>query len=186
MVDKSDKALIKQFLGGDQAAFNVFVQRHQDRIYRLACARLYTSDHAADVAQEVFLRAYKGFGRFRFQAEPFTWLYRTLENVCKEYNRRTERDKKLNQRLDDTQPAQSYQQDGSAQIHMRQIRQMVQVLPKRQQDVVLLRIFEGMSVEETAATLKCRQGTVKANLHKAINNLRNYLNNTDIEINIDD
>lgn len=186
MADKSDKTLIKQFLGGDQAAFNVFVQRHQDRIYRLACARLYTSDQAADVAQEVFLRAYKGLARFRFHAEPFTWLYRTLENVCNEYNRRVVRETKLSQRLDDIETAQQHEQDGYQALHMQQVRQLIQVLPNRQRDVVLLRIFEGMSVEETANTLKCRQGTVKANLHKAISNLRDHLSNMDIEINIDD
>jgi RNA polymerase sigma-70 factor (ECF subfamily) len=178
----SDKELIKQFLAGDEGAFDTFVRRHQDRIYRLACARLYTTHDAVDVAQEVFLRAYKGLRRFRFHAEPFTWLYRTLENVCNEYNRRTLRDRSLNQQLTESDAAQSTVEDGSEQIHMQQIRQIIARLPKRQQDVVLLRVFEGMSVEETALTLKCRQGTVKAHLHKALNNLRSYLQDLDIEI----
>lgn len=182
MAATSDKELIKQFLAGDEGAFDTFVRRHQDRIYRLACARLYTTHDAVDVAQEVFLRAYKGLRRFRFHAEPFTWLYRTLENVCNEYNRRTLRDRSLNQQLTESDAAQSTVEDGSEQIHMQQIRQIIARLPKRQQDVVLLRVFEGMSVEETALTLKCRQGTVKAHLHKALNNLRSYLQDLDIEI----
>lgn len=182
MAATSDKELIKQFLAGDEGAFDTFVRRHQDRIYRLACARLYTTHDAVDVAQEVFLRAYKGLRRFRFHAEPFTWLYRTLENVCNEYNRRTLRDRSLNQQLTESDAAQSTVEDGSEQIHMQQIRQIIARLPKRQQDVVLLRVFEGMSVEETALTLKCRQGTVKAHLHKALNNLRSYLQDLDIEV----
>jgi len=177
----SDKQLIKQFLAGNQGAFDAFVRRHQDRIYRLACARLYTADDAVDAAQEVFLRAYKGFKRFHFHAEPFTWLYRTLENVCNEYNRRTVRDRTLTRQLDGVDGLQSYAPDGSEQIQLRQIHQVIGQLPKRQQDVVLLRIFEGMSVEETAKTLKCRQGTVKAHLHKAMNNLRGYFNVMEIE-----
>ena len=182
MAEKSDKELVKQFLAGDQGAFDIFVKRHQDRVYRLACARLYSTDDAVDASQEVFLRAYKGLRRFRFHAEPFTWLYRTLENVCNEYNRRVVRDKKLDQKLGEVNTTDSFAQDGSQQIHMQQIRQVIQQLPKRQQDVVLLRIFEGMSVEETATTLKCREGTVKAHLHKALNNLRNYFKDMDIEI----
>ena len=41
-------------------------------------------------------------------------------------------------------------------------------LPERQRDVVLLRVFEGLSVKETAAVLRCRQGTVKTHLHRAM------------------
>ena len=182
MAAKSDKELIKQFLAGDEGAFDIFVRRHQDRIYRLACARLYSSHDAVDVAQEVFLRAYKGLRRFRFHAEPFTWLYRTLENVCNEYNRRTVRDRELSRHLDDFAEPNISTQDGTEQLHMQQVRKVIEQLPKRQQDVVLLRIFEGMSVEETAVTLKCRQGTVKAHLHKALNNLRSYFEALDIEI----
>jgi RNA polymerase sigma-70 factor (ECF subfamily) len=178
LATKSDKELIKQFLAGDQHAFNSFVQRHQDRIYRLACAKLYASDDAVDAAQEVFLRAFKGFKFFRFQAEPFTWLYKTLENVCNEFNRRATRDRKLNQHLVE-QTTEHTVPDGAENIHMQQVRQLTQQLPKRQQEVVLLRIFEGMSVEETAKTLKCSEGTIKANLHKAVNNMRGYAKGMD-------
>ncbi|MCI0507513.1 MAG: RNA polymerase sigma factor [Gammaproteobacteria bacterium] len=181
MTATSDKELIKEFSAGNQVAFDAFVRRHQDRIYRLACARLYSADDAADAAQEVFLRAYKGLKRFHFHAEPFTWLYRTLENVCNEYNRRTVRDRTLNQRLEDVDALHACANDGPEQIHIRQIHHVIAQLPQRQQDVVLLRIFEGMSVEETARTLKCREGTVKAHLHKAINNLRSYFNAMNIE-----
>ena len=180
MTTKSDKELIKQFLAGDQNAFTSFVQRHQDRIYRLACAKLYSPNDAVDAAQETFLRAYKGFGRFRFKAEPFTWLYKTLENVCNEFNRRLVRDKKLSQQLYDQTPSDETVPDGGESIHMQQVKQLTHQLPKRQQEVVLLRIFEGMSVEETAKTIKCRPGTIKAHLHKAINNLQQYIKETDL------
>ncbi len=185
MATKSDKELIKQFLAGDQNAFNSFVQRHQDRIYRLACAKLYRSDDAVDAAQEVFLRAFKGMRFFRFHAEPFTWLYKTLENVCNEFNRRITRDRKLSQYLTEQAP-DSTAPDGSENIHMQQVRQLTQQLPKRQQEVVLLRIFEGMSVEETAKTLKCSTGTIKANLHKAVNNMRSYAEGMDFLDNLNE
>lgn len=53
-----------------------------------------------------------------------------------------------------------------------QIRQYVQVLTERQREVVMLRIFEDMSVEDTAKVLGCWPGTVKAHLHKAITRLK--------------
>ena len=185
MATKSDKELIRQFLAGDQNAFNIFVQRHQDRIYRLACAKLYASEDAVDAAQEVFLRAFKGLRFFRFHAEPFTWLYKTLENVCNEYNRRTTRDRKLSQHFVE-QASDHTAPDGAENIHMQQVRALTQQLPARQQEVVLLRIFEGMSVEETAKTLKCSTGTIKANLHKAMNNMRAYAKGMDFLDNLNE
>lgn len=182
MVSKSDKDLVQEFIAGDQSAFDALVRRHQDRIYRLACAKLYSSEDAVDVAQEVFLRAYNGLQRFRFQAEPFTWLYKTLENTCNEYNRRIIRHNKIASSLENDTTDNYEENTGEGKIFMHQVRTMVQKLPKRQQDVVLLRVFEGMSVDETATALKCRAGTVKAHLHKAINNLREYLGDMDIKV----
>lgn len=182
MASKSDKDLVQDFIAGDQAAFDALVRRHQDRIYRLACAKLYSREDAVDVAQEVFLRAYNGLPRFRFQAEPFTWLYRTLENTCNEYNRRVMRHNKIASSLEQDVTGNYDDNTGEGNIYMQQINALVRQLPKRQQDVVLLRIFEGMSVEETAVALKCRAGTVKAHLHKAINNLREYLGDMDIKV----
>ena len=172
MIAQSDRELVKAFQAGDQQAFEAFVQRYQDRIYRLACANLYAPEEAADAAQEVFLRAYKGLGRFRFAAEPFTWLFRTVKNVCNEFNRRTQRSNKLASEVGVEQLAELGHDDSSRLTDMRQVQKLVSQLPKRQQDVVLLRIFEGMSIDETAQVLGCRPGTVKAHLHKAINRLR--------------
>lgn len=180
MTTKSDKELVRQFLAGDQNAFTEFIQRHQDRIYRLACARLYQQEDAVDAAQEAFLRAYRGFGRFRFKAEPFTWLYKTLDNVCNEFNRRTVRDRKMGQKIAEQNTITDNAPDGAEHIHMQQIRQLTLQLPKRQCEVVLLRIFEGMSIEETAKTLDSKPGTIKANLNKAIKNLRNLAIKTEI------
>jgi len=179
LATKSDKDLIRQFLAGDPNAFNSFVQRHQDRIFRLACAKLYDRDEAIDASQEVFLRALRGFSFFRFQAEPFTWLYKTLDNVCNEFNRRAIRHRKISQNLLDQTSDTGFVSDGAEDIFSQQIRALIHRLPKRQQEVVLLRIFEGMSVEETALTLRCSEGAIKANLHKAVNNLRENIRDDD-------
>lgn len=96
------------------SAFELLVERHQDRIFRLASAWLYAPDAAADEAPR---RAATG-----------QRLERALERIA--------------------------------------------ALPERQREVVLLRIFEDMSVEDTARTLGCRPGTVKAQLSRALGRLR--------------
>ena len=167
--DKSDVQLVREFKSGSAAAFDAIVQRFQDRVYRLACVWLYDPQHAEDAAQEVFLRAHKGLRRFRFRAAPFTWLYRTTRFVCNEFNR-----KRKTESLDD-EPVDASGDPGrqvSDYDSAARVRSLVAELPERQREVVLLRIFEDLSVAETAKAMGCREGTVKALLHKAKRRLK--------------
>ena len=172
MESVSDRELVKRFQRGDVRAFESLVHRHQDRIYRLARTRLYVPHEATDAAQEVFLRAYKGLRGFLFTAEPFTWLYRTMLNVCNEYNRRQTRSARLQNELAAEEMEEPFSEASNEESDLKKIRRLVTRLPARQQEVVMLRIFEDLSVDETARTMRCRPGTVKALLHKALNNLR--------------
>ena len=153
------------------AAFELFVERHQDRVFRLASAWLYAPEAAADAAQDVFLRAYTGLPRFRFRAAPFTWLYRTLRNVCREYNRRAAA-QPLPLEDRDVMIADEAPRRASAEERLERVLARIGSLPERQREVVLLRVFEDMSVEDTARTLGCRPGTVKAQLSRALGRLR--------------
>ena len=165
----SDADLVRQFRDGDALAFERVVRRFQDRLFRLASLWLYDAGQAEDATQEVFLRAYKGLRSFRFRGEPFTWLYRTLRNVCHEFNRR-----RRTETLDTEPPdAALHGADALARHNaFREARRWVDDLPDRQREVVILRIFEECSVRETAAAMRCREGTVKALLHKAMQRMK--------------
>ncbi len=169
--EESDSTLIRRFQRGDSAAFEGFVRRHQDRCVRLAAVWLDDAGHAEDAVQEAMLRAFKGLHRFRFAAAPATWLFRMMRNVCSEMNRSS---RKHGQRLPEQEPEYApappvLQARAEAAAG---VRSLVDGLPQRQRDVVLLRVFEELSVDETAHVLGCRPGTVKATLHKAMRKLR--------------
>ena len=175
--DYSDKELVRLFCRGESAAFDTLLRRHQDRVFRLACLWLFDEQHAADVAQEVFLRGFKGLRKFRFRAEPFTWLYRTTRLVCNEFNR-----KRTNEVLDE-EPVDECQSPARIIAGLdtaRRVRDLVSTLPERQREVVVLRFFEEMSVAQTAVLMGCREGTVKALLHKATTNLKVRVGDTGI------
>ncbi len=169
--EESDSTLVRRFQRGDPSAFDCFVRRHQDRCVRLAAVWLDNAAQAEDAAQEAMLRAFRGLRRFRFAAAPATWLFRTLRNVCSEMNRtRRKHRKPLPEQEPEHAPAppalQSRAETAAA------VRDLVAALPPRQRDVVLLRVFEELSVDQTARVLGCRAGTVKAALHQAMRNLR--------------
>lgn len=167
--DISDEELVRRFKAGDVRAFDSIVLRFQDRVYRLASVWLYDPQLAADAAQEVFLRSYKGLGRFRFGSTTYTWIYRVTKNVCHEFNR-----KRRTEQLDDepTDDRQAPDRDALQADALRRVRELVSQLPERQRDVFLLRVFEEMTVTETAQVLGCREGTVKTLLHRANKKLK--------------
>ena len=170
--EKTDEELVREFQRGNIDAFDTMVRRHQDRICRIAAVWLHDQQHSADVAQEVFLRSFKGLGSFRFGSAPFTWLYRTTKNVCHEHNRRRKTEPLDFEPIDDFASPES---EVSQQHAAREVRQLVAELPDRQKEVVLLRVFEDLSVRDTAKAMRCREGTVKALLHKAMQRLKSNI-----------
>lgn len=175
---RSDDELVRLFKSGNREAFDAIVLRFQDRIFRLASLWLYDSQQAADASQEVFVRSFKGLRSFRFRATPFTWLYRTTRFVCNEFNRKGHPEP-----LEDEPVAtdgSTEQQVADSQV-FGQLRALVACLPERQREVVVLRLFEELSVRETAAAMGCREGTVKALLHKATARLRLDAKHTGLE-----
>ena len=175
--DLSDAELVRRFKSGDSLAFDAIVRRFQDRVFRLASVWLHDSQHAGDVSQEVFLRAFQGLRGFRFRAAPFTWLYRVTRNVCNEFNRRRVPEPLEQEPID-------YESLPDAQLFhsetARRVRELVDVLPARQREVVLLRVFEELSVKDTASAMGCLEGTVKALLHKANQSLRNKMEKSEL------
>ena len=172
MSEPSDEQLVRAYQAGDEAAFAEFVTRHQDRVYRMAMIWLRDGSLAADVLQETLVRSYTGLGRFRFRANPATWLLRVCRNVCHEENRRSVRTTPLPEDFegDAVTPDLDGEREGSAASS--NLWRAVKALPERQREVVTLRMLEELSVAQTATVMGCRPGTVKAHLNKALQSLR--------------
>src|SRR5919109_5604845 len=83
-----DHLLIQRFLAGEEAAFEGLVERYYQRIDRLAQHVVRHPMVAEDIAQEVFLRAYRAIPRFRGEASFYSWLYRIAINLCLNHLRR--------------------------------------------------------------------------------------------------
>ena len=176
--DKSDARLLQEFRRGDTDAFAVFVRRHQDAIYRLALRNLGDPESAREAAQEVFVRAWQKLGRWRFgHGRPFTWLYRTLMNICREFKKKMYRQQALkNQPADPAAATQTAGTSGEDRLARHDLEKLVNGLPRRQQEVTVLHIYEDLTLQEVAAVLGIPVGTVKSNYHKALVNLRRGVN----------
>ena len=141
------------------------------RVYRLCLALLGDPETARDAAQEGLSRAWAQRRRKRAETPWWTWAAGFALRVCRETGRRKPHvgirpGALLESRADPL---------GLTDPQHVELGQAVQELPDRQQEVVVLRFFIGLSTREAAATLGCPEGTVKSNLHKAVGNLRAVL-----------
>ena len=171
-----DAALVDASVAGDRAAFDILVRRHQRTIYSV-CYR-FAGDHAdaSDLAQDAFVRAYRGLARFKREAAFSTWLYRIAVNVC------LTRAAAKTPALDSIEPLDLADDRGDrpddplrrAQDAAR-VKAAIAKLPEKQRLTVILRVYHELPHEVIARTLGSTVGTVKANFFHALRNLRRLL-----------
>lgn len=174
--DLGDPALVEACLDGRREAFDVLVIRHQRAVYRLCYRFVGNHEDAADLAQDVFLRAYRGLRNFRGSSTLATWLYRIAVNVS------------LNRVSVKTPPTQSIDINGPMlarpddlttalvrEESAARVRSAIARLPNKQRATVILRVYHDLSHQEIASVLGTSVGAVKANFFHALTNLKMML-----------
>ena len=84
----TDRDLLSRHAAGDRDAFGELVQRHRDRLWRVALRTLGNPEDAADALQDALLSAYRGAAGYRGDAQVTTWLHRIVVNACLDLARR--------------------------------------------------------------------------------------------------
>jgi RNA polymerase sigma-70 factor (ECF subfamily) len=167
----SDNELIARFLEGDRAAFDELVARHQRQVFATA-RRIVGHDQAAeDIAQETFVRVFKGLGAFKQKSNFTTWLYKITMNLCYDELRRAGETAGMNAQVEPIvtdSTARKLEQEERRQWLEREIMR----LPFKQRSVLILRIFQDMSFKEIAGAVGCSTNSAKVNYRHAVVRLR--------------
>ncbi len=164
---------------GDAAAFHALVERHRGMVYRLAYQFAGNHHDAEDIAQDVFLKVYRGLDRFRHDAQLTSWLYRIVMNACIDHRRRHTpagwapfTDETATRMLNTPEESPGPER----QTYGGQIGGILDAeiarLPPGQRLVFMMRHHEGLKLAEIAAALGLAEGTVKRQLHAAVHRLR--------------
>jgi RNA polymerase sigma-70 factor (ECF subfamily) len=166
-----DAQLVARFHRGDEDAFDLLVERHRRRVFSLVC-RLSSPAEAEDLAQEVFIAAYRALPSFRGDSTFSTWIYRIAVHVCSHHLRRRRLD---TTELDEREVDEDREHDPerlaiSGELQHR-VRSAIQQLPYKLRLVVVLRDMHGLSYEEIAQVVGCPIGTVRSRLHYATQRL---------------
>jgi RNA polymerase sigma-70 factor, ECF subfamily len=175
----SDAELVRLVLGKDEAATRALMQRYNRRLYRVARGVVRDDSEAEDVLQEAYLRAFSGLADFRGESSLSTWLTRiVLNQALQRLRRRTDVpvsdiDQDAERRGAEVIPFPASQStiDPERAMAQQQLCQLVEraidELPCEFRTVLMARVVEGMSVEETAAAFDLQPETVKTRLHRA-------------------
>ncbi len=171
-----DAVLVEACLSGERAAFDVIVERHRRQVYQLCYRYVGTHEDAADLAQDAFVRAYRGLKGFKGQSSLATWLYRIAVNVClNRVSLKTPRPSALGQldRADVTaeRPDVTLLREERAA----EVRAAIRQLPPKQRATLILRVYHELPHEEIAGVLGSSVGAAKANFFHALANLKKLL-----------
>jgi RNA polymerase sigma factor CnrH len=183
-MERSDRELMAALVQGDRDALSALMERHYRRIYRVALGYLRDPDEALDVVQETFVKAFQNAARWDARSEVAPWLTRIGINQAIDRYRRVRRRRLSEQPLADGPADHDARWSDRAPSPERQalghelgarIAGALRGLPERQRQIVVLRHYDDMTLDEIAVTLGLSLGTVKSSLHRAIHRLRDRL-----------
>jgi RNA polymerase sigma-70 factor (ECF subfamily) len=188
-VELSDEELCRRAAARAPGAFDMLVERYQQRAYRIAWSVLRHAEDARDCSQEAFVRLHESAGSFAGHARFSTWFYRILVNCCLDHRRRAQGWRRLMRRpVADRQrppedqfpeelsaPADDPLDSIEAERRARRVWDAVGDLSPQQRAVVMLQCREGLTTGEIAAVLQLSEATVRVHLHRALRALRKRL-----------
>lgn len=179
-----EQVWISQAAAGDPQAFAHLVERYEKTVYHQALRLVGNQEDAADVAQEVFWKAWRALPTFRGASSFSTWLYRLTDNACLDLLRREKKRRgdtsleeesglSLAQQL--PHPGPSPQEQLEVGEQMSALEQGLAQLSQEHRRVLVLRELNGLSYREIGDILGLSEGTVKSRLARARLALANYL-----------
>ncbi|HTR54544.1 MAG TPA: sigma-70 family RNA polymerase sigma factor [Kofleriaceae bacterium] len=164
--------LVAQAKAGDKRAFEALVRRYRKRIFALALHITGSASEADDIAQEVFLKAFRALPEFEGRSQFFTWVYRMAVN--RSLNARRDRARR-GEELDDPRlelaVAVDARNDPGRAAELRQtyarLLRALDSLPAEMGTTVILVALQGMSHGEVAVIQKVSEGTIAWRMHEA-------------------
>ncbi len=185
MEENTDQELIDLHLKGDQKAFNLLVKRYSKNIYNFA-VKLNNKNNAEDIVQEIFIKVWQKIKSFDQNKSSFkTWLFTIARNTIIDFSRKKkfllfsdffQKDEDtLYENIPDEQilPDEALQKLQDFQI----LKEIIDKLKPKYKEVVILHYQEDLTFEEISKILKKPLNTVKSQNRRALEQIRNLLEN---------
>jgi RNA polymerase sigma-70 factor, ECF subfamily len=164
-----ERSIVLAARRGDAEAFRELYRAYRDPVWTLVISLVGDPSQAQDVMQNVFFKAFRGLGGFRFQSGLFTWIYRIAHNECRNHLRKRNSPyvplEAIRGGGDEIDKARVSDMEEARRIA---IRDAVRQLPFKMREVIILKYQEGLSYKEMSRILGCAPGTVASRLNRAL------------------
>ncbi len=180
-----EKKLIERVLAGDPEAFSDLMAIHEKQVYNLCLRMTGHPEDAQDLAQEAFLKAWRGLQFYKFESSFSTWLYRLTSNVCIDFLRQQKRraagsltmtdENGEEAELEIMDPAPTPEQQAVSRERKAYIAAALNQLEDEFRLVLMLRVVDELSYEEIGEVLDLKPGTVKSRIARARTKLKKIL-----------
>lgn len=175
----SDAELLEQFRKTETAnsAFNLIVRKYQQRVYMHIRRMVIDHDDADDIAQNTFIKVWKGLENFREDSQLFTWIYRIATNECLTFLKQKSKrfflpigdvEKELSEKLSHEPSLKG------DQIEMK-LQKAILSLPEKQRLVFNMRYYDEMKYEKMSEVLGTSEGALKASYHIAVQKIEKLI-----------
>jgi RNA polymerase sigma-70 factor (ECF subfamily) len=170
--NKAERELLDSARNGDNSAYENLVRMHQRQIYAFLYRLSRNVEDAMELTQSTFVKAWISLGRFRGESSFKTYLYRIAANSWRNTIRDRMRRKTVDLENVSLVSDQNPHLDLEASREHGLLWDLVDRLPPRQKEVLVLRIREGLTFEEVAQIMGCTTGSAKASYHHAVKKLK--------------
>lgn len=185
----NEKELVDRAKFGDIEAFEQLIIGCQKKVFNIAYRMLGNYDDANELAQEVFLKAFRSIKSFKGDSLFSTWIYKVTTNACLDEIRKRKNktvvsldekiecnDQEVKRQIPDNAPTPDMEFE--ANELKRVLNRAIEQLPDDYKSVVVLRDIQGFSYEEIARIIDCPSGTVKSRINRGRQVLKKILQNS--------
>jgi RNA polymerase sigma-70 factor (ECF subfamily) len=178
MEEKEDKKLIQEYLNGDPQALDFLIERYLKLIYGFVYKNVGSENDAEDITQEVFVKVWKNIKKFDQERSFKPWIFQIAKNTSIDYLRKK---KSIPFSKFENEKGQNPLVENILADHLNLIENIsdkktlasaMQGLSDKEQKVINLRYFEGLSFREIAERFKESVNTIKSRYRRSLINLK--------------
>lgn len=186
----SDKELLSQYQNGNEAALELLIERHKEKVYTAIYMFVKDTYLAEDIFQDTFIKVLKTLrkGKYREEGKFLPWVMRIAHNLCIDHFRKNKRHPKVtNSEGFDIFDILPFADDNAEQSMVKKqahqkVRDLVNQLPDEQKEVVVLRHYAGMSFKEIAELTDVSINTALGRMRYALINMRKMVEEKQIAL----
>lgn len=187
---KTDNELIQNFQDGDLNALEVLVLRHKDKMYTSILFLVKDKYLAEDIFQDSLIKIIDTIrgGRYTEEGKFLPWAMRIAHNLCVDHFRKVKRTPSIRTSDDrDIFEVLNFTEEGADEKIMKRqshekVRQMLDLLPEDQREVIILRHYADLSFKEIAALTNCSINTALGRMRYGLINLRKMMTQKNIAL----